>query len=136
MKTATRNSDTLTLRASSAIALTRERTTGLALHGSRYDFVVEAAPSNGHYSFELRAIDRKTGSWSSIATINQVMSELLGDGHDLSDACWWYTPWDVSAEECVNLLTSAVQILIDEQSLARIESALDADRAEGEWRVN
>ncbi len=136
MEIATRTSSALSLRASSRINLTRERTTGLSLHGSRYDFIVEATPSNGHYSFELRAIDRKTGRWSSVATVNQVTSELLGDGHDPADSCWWYTPWDVSAEECVNLLTSAVQILIDEQSLARIERALDEDRAESEWRAN
>jgi hypothetical protein len=64
------------------------------------------------------------------------MSELLGDRHDLSDNCWWYTPWGVSGEECVRLVTSAVQVLIDEHSLARIETALDEDRAEGEWRAN
>ncbi len=136
MEIATRTSSALSLRASSGINLTRERTTGLSLHGSRYDFMVEAIPSNGHFSFELRAIDRKSGRWSSIASVNHVMSELLGDGHDLCDVCWWYTPWDVSAEECVSLMTSAVQILIDEQTLARIERALDEDRAEGEWRAN
>ncbi len=107
MEIATRTSSALSLRASSGINLTRERTTGLSLHGSRYDFTVEAIPSKGHYSFELRAIDRKSGRWSSIATVNQVMSELLGDGRDLCDACWWYTPWDVSAEECASLMTSA-----------------------------
>lgn len=126
----------MSLRASSPITLTRERTTGLSLHGSRYDFMIEAMPSNGHFSFELRAVDRSTGRWSSIATVNQVMSELLGDRHDLSDNRWWYTPWSVSADECARLLTAALYMLIDEASLERIETALDEDRAEGAWRAN
>ncbi len=136
MDTLFQTSSPIAQQASPTIALTRERTTGLSLHGSRYDFIVEAAPSNGHYSFELRAIDRKSGRWSSIATVNQVMSELLGDRHDPSDSCWWYTPWSISAEECARLLISTIYMLIDQDSLARIERALDEDRAEGEWRAN
>ncbi len=116
--------------------LTPLRTTGLSLHGSRYDFIVEATPSNRRFLFHLRAIDRATGRWSIINTVNAVMSELLAEKHDPSDLCWSETPWGVTPDDCARLVTTAVQLLTDQNSLERIEAALDEDRAEGEWRAN
>ncbi len=116
--------------------LTPLRTTGLSLHGSRYDFVVEAAPSNGHFLFHLRAIDRATGRWSIINSVNAVKSELLAEKHDLSASCWSETLWGVTPDECARLVIKAVQLLTDQYGLERIEAALDEDRAEGEWRAN
>jgi hypothetical protein len=108
----------------------------LHLLGKRYEFVIEATPTRDECWFEIRATDRASGRWSIINTVNAVMGELMTDDQDADDARWADTPWGVSPEECAHLVQTAMQLLTDERSLARIENALDEDRAEGEWRDN
>jgi hypothetical protein len=106
----------------------------LRVRGARYDFSIEATPAPDECWFEIRATDRASGRWSIINTVNAVMGELLTDIQDAADALWADTPWGVSPDECVRLVQTTMQLLTDERSLARIENALDEDRAEGEWR--
>lgn len=106
----------------------------LHIRGARYDFIVEATPTPEECWFEIRATDRASGRWSIINTVNVAMGELLTDNQDADDARWEETPWGVSPDECARLVQTSMQLLTDERSLARIENALDEDRAEGEWR--
>lgn len=108
----------------------------LHIGGARYDFSIEATPTQRECWFEIRATDRASGRWSIINTVNAVMGELLTDDQEADDARWADTPWGVSRDECARLVQTAMQLLTDKRSLARIENALDEDRAEGEWREN
>ncbi len=108
----------------------------LHLHGTRYEFVIEATPTQDECWFEIRATDCESGRRSIINTVNAVMAELLTDEQDATDERWVDTPWGVSLDECARLVQTTMQMLTDEVSLARIEAALDEDRAEGEWRAN
>jgi hypothetical protein len=108
----------------------------IRLQGTRYDFVIEATPAEYEFWFELRAIHRASGCRSVVNTVNAVMTELLTDEHDLTDPRWSEVPWGVSAHECAMLVQVACEMLSDERCLAKIEDALNEDRAEGEWRGN
>jgi hypothetical protein len=108
--------------------------TTLRLNGSHYDFIVTATPTRDECWFELCTIHRASGESSVINTVNAVMSVLLTDEQDATDARWSETPWGVSPNECARLVQSSKEMLTDPPSLLRIEDALDEDRAEGEWR--
>jgi hypothetical protein len=108
----------------------------IRLQGTRYDFVIEATPAECEFWYELRAIHRASGRWSIVNTVNAVMAELLTDEQDLTDPRWAEVPWGVSSDDCATLVQVAYEMLNDEHCLAKIEDALDEDRAEGEWRGN
>ncbi len=117
-------------------AVTQRLPQTLHIRGARYDFIVEATATPEECWFEIRASDRASGRWSIINTVNAVMGELLTDAQEADDARWADTPWGVSPDECARLVQSTMQLLTDKRSLARIENALDEDRAEGRWGVN
>jgi len=64
------------------------------------------------------------------------MAELLNDEQDSTDPRWAEVPWGVSSDDCATLVQVAYKMFNDERCLAKIEDALDEDRAEGEWRGN
>ncbi len=104
----------------------------LRLCGSRYEFIVEATPTQDECWFEIRATHRASERSSVINTLTTLMSELLTDDQDATDERWEDTPWGVSPGECARPVQTTVKVLTDAQALARIENALDEDRAEGD----
>lgn len=105
----------------------------IRLRGTRYVFEIESTPANPEWWFELRAVHCASGRRSVINTVNAVIAELLSDEQDSTDPHWAETLWGVSPDECAQLVQTAYEMLTDKRRLAHIESALDEDRAEGEW---
>ncbi len=98
--------------------------------GKRYSVEIRAEPFAGKYICNLVAIHLRSGLYSTINTLNTVLSlfEIEENDPRAQDADWL-----LNAKEYRSFENIASNFLSDKKALAYLECKLDEDRACGEW---
>ena len=98
--------------------------------GKKYVFEVDSKPVKRRVGFTIIAIDRASGHYSHINTLNAILGQFDFKEEDprMDESDWLLTP-----KECRSFQATANGIFRSKHSLQYIESALDEDRMEGEW---
>ncbi|MBI3914333.1 MAG: hypothetical protein HY327_09145 [Chloroflexi bacterium] len=98
--------------------------------GKKYIFEVDSEPVKRRIGVTIIAIDRASGHYSHINTLNAVLSQFDFKEEDprMDESDWLLTP-----KEWRSFQATANGIFRSKRWLSYIESALDDDRMEGEW---
>ena len=98
--------------------------------GYHYSFVIESEQYQGKYSFSINAIHKKSGRYSCINTLNQILSEFEIGNDDVRSG---ESEWLLTKGE-LNSFTKIASSLFGKKSVLQfLDSKLDEDRTCGEW---
>jgi len=98
--------------------------------GKNYLFEVESTPEKRKVWFTIIAIDRVSGHFSHDNNVNGILGQF---DFKEDDPRMEESDWLLSAKEGQSFQATADRMFKSKSSLKYIESALNADRIEGEW---
>ena len=100
------------------------------IEGEKYLFEIESSSIKGKFAFEIEAIDKRSGRYSTINTLNAFLSWCEIGVHDSRIG---EPEWIVSKKEYGRLERCIARLFADKNFIAYLEHKLDEDRIEGEW---
>lgn len=98
--------------------------------GNRYFFEIEFVPNLGQHVFNLVAVHKKSLRYSTINTLNTILSwcDIPANDRRENDS-----DWILSKKEYKRFKKFVIDLFSDDYSISYLENRLDEDRSCGEW---
>jgi len=99
-------------------------------HGKKYNFEINSQPEGRDFSFFIKAKSKTSRRFSYINNLNAILSEfdIKEEDQRIEDSTW-----EVTKNESISLISTAIEFLSSDSFLDYLERQLDEDRLLGEW---